>query len=217
MSGSKFSRSSEAESAAAPPPSGRQSVWPWIAILVAVSMLAAYFLLRPPGREASGEKHPAVGTRIEEMRLEPLTGGASPATIADLQGKVTLINFWGPWCPPCRLEFPHLMEIEQHFRGNDRFQFLSISCSGGRTSGEEIGPLTSEFLNEQRATFPTYRDPYQRFAQHLLAAADLKGFAWPTSLVVDEGGVIRGMWTGYLPGDEREIHRLLERLVRQSQ
>lgn len=213
MSGSNFSRSSQAESSAAGP-GGRQLIWPWLALLLVVAMVAAYVLLRPPWREVAGEKHAAVGTRIEELRLEPLTGGAAPVTLADLQGKITLINFWGPWCPPCRVEFPHLMEIEQHFRGNDRFRFLSISCSGGRTSGEEIGLMTAEFLEERGATFPTYRDPFQRFAQHLLAVANLPGFAWPTSLVLDEAGVIRGMWVGYVPGDEREIHRLLERLLR---
>jgi thiol-disulfide isomerase/thioredoxin len=142
-----------------------------------------------------------VGTRLEELHLEPLTGGGSPVTAADLQGKVTLINFWGPWCPPCRQEFPHLMEIEQHFRDNDRFQFLSISCSGQSGSDEEMGPMTEEFLDEHGASFPTYRDPFQEFAKYLMKVAKLDGFVFPTSLVVDQNGVIRGMWKGYAPGD----------------
>jgi cytochrome c biogenesis protein CcmG, thiol:disulfide interchange protein DsbE len=217
MSSSHFSRSSEAESAAAPVSGRRWPVWPWVVLLVVAAMLAAYQFSGSSGRNDAGENHPGVGTRIAKLRLEPLTGGGSPVTVADLQGKVTLINFWGPyWCPPCLEEFPHLVEIEQHFRGNKRFQFLSISCSGGPGSGEEIGPLTAQFLEEHRAKFPTYRDPYQRFAQHLEQVAKLDGFVFPTSLVVDQRGVIRGLWAGYLPGDERQMHALLERTLREA-
>jgi thiol-disulfide isomerase/thioredoxin len=137
-------------------------------------------------------------------------------TAADLEGQVTLINFWGTWCPPCRMEFPHLVEIEQHFRKDERFQLLSISCSGGRGSDEQIGPETAEFLEEHQATFATYRDPHQKFAMHLLETAKLDDFVFPTSLVVDRHGVIRGIWAGYTPGDEREIQRLIETLLLKS-
>jgi thiol-disulfide isomerase/thioredoxin len=212
MSGSNFSHFSD-DAGSAAPAAGRGAVWPWIVLLVVVAMLVAYLVLRPTAREGAGDKHPAVGQRIVELRLEPLTGGGSPVSIDDLQGKVTLINFWGPWCPPCRREFPHLQELEQHFRDNPRFQFLSISCSGGPGSDEHMGPQTAEFLDEQRANFPTYRDPDQQFARHLMQVARLDDFVFPTSLVVDQQGTIRGLWLGYLPGDERQVQRLIEAIL----
>ena len=216
MSGSRFSRSSESESASAPPAAGRNQVWPWIALLVLAAMVLAWVILPPSEPPRSGERHLGVGARIEEMQLEPLTGGGSRVVAPDLKGKITLINFWGPWCPPCRMEFPHVVEIEQHFRPDERFQLLSISCSGGPGSDEQMGPMTAEFLEEHNATFPTYRDPHQNFAQHLTDTAKLDGFVFPTSLVVDRHGVIRGVWAGYMPGDERDIHRLIETLLLKS-
>jgi thiol-disulfide isomerase/thioredoxin len=216
MSGSRFSRSSESESAAAPPGARRLPMWPWIVVLIAAAMVLAWLIQPPAQRPRSGEEHPGVGARIEQMKLEPLTGGGSRVTAADLQGRVTLINFWGPWCPPCRMEFPHLVEMERHFRKDERFQLLSISCSGQSGSDENMGPQTAEFLEEQKATFPTYRDPNQRFIEHLIPAAKLDGFVFPTSLVIDRHGVIRGVWAGYEPGDERDIHRLVESLLLKS-
>jgi cytochrome c biogenesis protein CcmG, thiol:disulfide interchange protein DsbE len=216
MSGSSFSRSAESESASATPAERKARVWPWLALLVVVAMALAWLILPPSEPPRSGEKHPGASARIDEMQLEPLTGGGARVTAADLQGKVTLINFWGPWCPPCRVEFPHLMEIEQHFRKDERFQLLSISCSGGPGSDEQMGPLTAEFLEEHKATLPTYRDPHQVFARHLIDVAKLDGFVFPTSLVVDRHGVIRGVWAGYMPGDERDIHRLVESLLLKS-
>lgn len=33
------------------------------------------------------------------------------------QGQVVLLNFWAPWCPPCRREMPALMELQEKYAG----------------------------------------------------------------------------------------------------
>jgi thiol-disulfide isomerase/thioredoxin len=33
------------------------------------------------------------------------------------KAKVTLINFWATWCPPCNAEIPHLIKLENNFKG----------------------------------------------------------------------------------------------------
>ena len=45
---------------------------------------------------------------------------------ADLQGKVTLINFWYPSCPGCVSEMPKLVQTAKDYAGKD-FQILAIS------------------------------------------------------------------------------------------
>lgn len=45
---------------------------------------------------------------------------------ADLQGKVTLINFWYPSCPGCVSEMPKLVQTAKDYDGKD-FQILAIS------------------------------------------------------------------------------------------
>jgi thiol-disulfide isomerase/thioredoxin len=153
-----------------------------------------------------GPNHPAVGKRLEGLELQPLTGDPPPLATADLQGRVTLINFWGTWCPPCRVEFPHLAELERHLRSQADFRFVSVSCSNGIGSDEHIAGLTSQFLKQQRADFPTYRDAGG--ASRLAIAQTAGNFVYPTTLLVGRDGKIRALWLGYAPGVEQQMRKV---------
>ena len=50
----------------------------------------------------------------------------SQMTLADLSGKVTLVNFWATWCGPCEREMPSLAALESQKGGAD-FQVIAIS------------------------------------------------------------------------------------------
>jgi peroxiredoxin len=46
--------------------------------------------------------------------------------LSDYRGKNVLIVFWTTWCPPCRLEIPHLIELRKTI-SEDEFAVLAIS------------------------------------------------------------------------------------------
>ena len=83
----------------------------------------------------AGKQHPAVGKAYLPHQFLPLTA-QQPVQEADLKGKVVLVNFWGYWCPPCRTEFPHLLDLEKSLQGNPDFRFVSVACSSGPSSDE---------------------------------------------------------------------------------
>lgn len=45
----------------------------------------------------------------------PDANGTSQA-ISQWQGKITVINFWATWCPPCREEMPELSRLQDQYR-----------------------------------------------------------------------------------------------------
>jgi len=194
-----------------PPP---RSMTPWIAAAI---VLAAAGLLILAVRGGSfrrpelprGDEHPAVGQRLTRLSLEPLTGNPPPISLDDLQGRVTLINLWGPWCEPCVMEFPHLKELVQHFRENEDFRFVSVSYANG--DEEQLAAETLRFLRKQRADFPTYSDPGDRTRRRLIDVVGPAGF--PTTLLIGRDGAIRAMWVGYGTGLEREMRDVLEKVL----
>src|SRR5580692_9754482 len=59
----------------------------------------------------------------------------------DWHGKVTLVNFWATWCPPCRAEIPDLVALQDKYR--DKLQVIGISQ-------DETGPdVVRRFAAEQ--------------------------------------------------------------------
>ncbi len=194
-----------------------------IAILAAVAVAAAIWIvptlgpaLQPgehPGT-SQAEAHPAVGQRLPALELEPISGASQPIRLADLAGKVVVLNFWGTWCPPCRLEIPELAELYRRLAGEERFRLLAVSCLPRSSEGEEFEELKAEtvaFLRSQGLSLPVYGDPsgITRAAFRQLGGRSV----FPTTVLLDGQGVVRAVWVGYAPGVVEAIQRRAAELL----
>ena len=160
-------------------------------------------------------EHPAVGHELPFLTLEPLTGTEQAVTLEDVAGQVVLINYWGTWCPPCRLELPLLAALAEKFRGEPRFHFLAVSCgSGERDDLAALRDNTEAFLSQSALDIPVYADA--DFSNRA-ALGRIGGFdGYPTTLLVDPQTVVRAVWVGYHPEIDQEIETILNGLLEEG-
>ncbi len=194
---------------------GRRRPWTLISLALLAAVVLVYLVvigglrLRPQGTQG-----PAIGRRLPYLQLEPLTGDSQSVSLDDLRGRVTLVNFWGTWCPPCRLEFPEIVELAARFGKQDDFRLYAVSCGQGNDEGlDTLHSETLEFLDASKVTLPTYADQNAASRRALDIALDLGGFAYPTTLVLDRQGTIRGFWVGYGSRSAREMAALIQELL----
>ena len=96
--------------------------------------------------------------------------------LADLRGKVVLINFWATWCPPCRKELPSMERLWQQFSKED-FMVLAINVG---EDADTIFAFTGTL--EPAPSFPILLDRDSA----VLKAWPVRGL--PTTFVLDREG-----------------------------
>ena len=181
-----------------------------IFVTIALGLLVGYLLLpglRKPRPDAL--LHTGVGKSLEYLRLLPLTGEEQPVSLDELKGRVVLLNFWGTWCPPCRRELPRMAELRRRYAGQKAFLLLAVSCppAGRGDDVESLRKETAGLLEQMDLDLPTYYDPHSNTQNYLRGLIDFRYF--PTTLLLDRGGVIRAVWVGYRPGLETEMERYI--------
>lgn len=180
----------------------------WL-IFGGLAMLALGYVtfVKPRLKGNVGVADPSVGTSYRDFEALPLLNGARPFTSQNYAGHVTLIAYWGPWCPPCRREMPHLLEIAKQLQADPRFQFVSVACPADLDSdSDEFLRATEQFLQHLQSAVPTYTLPQSVLIANYSPTIDpALQLSFPTTLVIDGSGRIRGKWVGYDPAYPGQI------------
>jgi len=71
-----------------------------------------------------------VGERAPDFELRSLNGDA--LRLSSLRGQPVLLNFWGTWCAPCRVEMPWLVQLDQAYRAQG-LQIVGVAMDSGAT------------------------------------------------------------------------------------
>jgi thiol-disulfide isomerase/thioredoxin len=73
----------------------------------------------------------SIGDPAPELQLEAVLQApeGTQATLAELKGKVIVLEFWATWCGPCIRAFPHMNELAEAYAGKE-IVFLSITSEG---------------------------------------------------------------------------------------
>ena len=89
--------------------------------------------------------------------------------LADLKGKVVLVNFWATWCPPCRKEMPDLQALYDKYK-DQGFVVLSIS--------DEEAAKVAPFIAERKISYPVLLDPGRKVNEAFVVEGIPKSFVY---------------------------------------
>ena len=152
-----------------------------------------------------------VGKSVPKSSLVSLDTGDEPLT---LSGKITLLIFWGTWCPPCRQELPGLARLASRLTNEPRFQLIAVSCGGGnRDDLDQLRSETEAFLASTRIALSPWADPTGDTRLRFTKAFGFR--AYPTTYLIGADQKILAIWTGYSPSVETQIAQSVARSLKQ--
>jgi thiol-disulfide isomerase/thioredoxin len=151
--------------------------WLLLAVLAAGGGFVLYgFQAAPP------ERRP-------EFTLHDLDG--KPRSISEWDGRVVLVNFWAPWCAPCRAEMPMLKQLQRDL-GPRGLQVLGLAV-------DDPEPVR-RFAAELQINYPLLTD-----LMAVLAVQEAFGDTrLPYSVLIDRQGMIVFRRAGELKREEIE-------------
>lgn len=113
-----------------------------------------------------------------------------PLKLADLKGKVVVVDFWGTWCPPCRAEIPSFVKLQTKY-GEQGLQIVGL---GYENKGkEESVKLTRDFMEAQKMNYTCILGDDATRKQ----VPQFQGY--PTTLFIDRTGKVRLQYVGLHP------------------
>ncbi len=118
--------------------------------------------------------------------------------LSDFKGSIVIIDFWATWCPPCREEIPHFVELYNKYK-NQGLEIIGVSMD---QSPERVMPGFIEKNNINYTILFGEDNVY-----------DLYGGinAIPTTFIVDKEGNLVRKYVGYREKGvfEQDIKELL--------
>ncbi len=92
----------------------KRAIFVFIAIVLCSTLLVGFTSKGSQSTQEATEPSKKAESLLAEVDTETLDG--DPFTFEDITGnKLTMINVWATWCPPCVAELPELQELSEAY------------------------------------------------------------------------------------------------------
>ncbi len=156
------------------------------------SAIAFLFILLPPTPAASANEI------LPKFRFKLIDGTTLDSK--DLQGKVTIVDFWGTWCAPCIAEIPAYNRFYADYKDRG-VRFLALAADSG--TEDEVRAAAKRLNISYPVAVPTWDE------------LDLFGNleAFPTTMIFDTKGKLVRQFIGTAAAKHAAMRQIVDRLL----
>ena len=143
-----------------------------------------------------------IGQQVPEFSL--VTTDGKTVKMADLKGKIVMLQFTASWCSVCRKEMPHIeADIWKKYKDNPNFALYGIDL-------DEPKDVVEKFAKQIPVTYPLALDPkggiFYQFAE--------KNAGVTRNVIVDKTGKIVYMTRLYKEEEFQEMKKVIAKLLK---
>jgi len=157
---------------------------------------------QPSTGETKKSEYPPLATAVAQADMRNIDGSTSK--VADMKGKVLLLNMWATWCGPCRGEMPALVKMQETHR-DQGFEIIGLNTDDGDTK-----EMVEEFAKEMNLNYTLVWAPTD-MQNGMLKISNFNGI--PQSFVIDRDGNLRGVFKGGGKAEVRKMEDLVAKVV----
>jgi len=181
--------------------SKRRGSWFRFGVLAVAVWCAPALLPSPVAAEGVGEQKFKPGDKAPDFTAKDLAG--KEVKLSTYAGKnVVLLNFWGMRCGACLEEMPYLEEIAKKYSGQ------GLVVLGVDTDGVDAKTVV-ETLAEVKVSVS-----YPLLTDEEFKVTDVyTNFLVPLTIIIDRGGVIRYIHTGFEKGTEKQYEEAVKKAL----
>jgi thiol-disulfide isomerase/thioredoxin len=193
-----------------PPRDGKPVKLIALVIVVLLAIVAVYGAVTHFAKPAGSLKPLATGAMSKLVATQPAIAApdapfegpdGKPMRVADLKGKVVLVNLWATWCAPCVKEMPTLAKLKAANAGKP-VEVIPVSVD----RGEDVDKAKAFIASHPPLT-------YHHVDTDWVFALKPPAQGFPTTLIFDRQGRERARVSGDSDWSSREAQAVVDALL----
>lgn len=169
--------------------------------------LSSIYHERPQKKSLKAENfEPAPAFTLQDMEGKEIS-------LADLKGKVVVLDFWATWCAPCIKSFPAMQMAVDKYKNDPAVEFLFINTWEQRDDPTEF---VKQFLSKRGFDFKVLFDKKDPVSKRNPVVESYEVSGIPVKFIIDANGNIRHTLTGFKGGDDQAQVEELSGLIESS-